>query len=174
VIDQAAARNMSLPVRWAALLHDLGKGCTPRENWPHHYGHEALGLPLVEAVCARLKVPVDCRELALLAAREHGNIHKIGEMRADTLTKLLERSDALRRPERFEGLLEVAACDFHGRTGFEQQADPHTAPWRTLLAAFRGVNAGAIAAALADKRQIPQRVHEARVAAVAAALAGLR
>ncbi|NSL56014.1 multifunctional CCA addition/repair protein [Uliginosibacterium aquaticum] len=174
VIDQAAARNMSLPVRWAALLHDLGKGCTPRENWPHHYGHEALGLPLVEAVCARLKVPVDCRELALLAAREHGNIHKIGEMRADTLTKLLERSDALRRPERFEGLLAVAACDFHGRTGFEQQADPHGTLWRTLLAAFRGVDAGAIAAALADKRQIPQRVHEARVAAVAAALAGLR
>ena len=174
VIDQAAARNAALAVRWAALLHDLGKGVTPRDNWPHHYGHEGLGGPLVEAACARLKVPVECRELALLTAREHGNIHKIGEMRADTITKIFERCDALRRPERFEGLLAAAACDFHGRPGYAEREDRTTPLWRALLAAFLSVDAGAIAAALSDKRQIPQRLHEARVAAVAAALEALR
>ena len=166
VIDQAARREMPLPVRWAALMHDLGKGVTPRENWPHHYGHEALGVPLVETVCARLKVPGECRELAVLTAREHGNIHKIDEMRADTLTKMLERCDALRRPERFEALLAAAACDFHGRPGYEDQIDHHTPLWQALLAAFRSVDAGAIAADLVDKRQIPARLHEARCQAI--------
>lgn len=174
VIDQAALRKASLPVRWAALMHDLGKGRTPRENWPHHYGHEALGVPLVETVCERLKVPVDCRELAILTAREHGNIHKLDEMRADTITRLFERCDALRRPERFEGLLVAAACDFHGRTGFESREDLHSPGWRKLCAAFRDVDAGAIAAGLSDKRQIPERIHAARLAAVSAVLGTLR
>jgi tRNA nucleotidyltransferase (CCA-adding enzyme) len=174
VIDQAARRNASLPVRWAALMHDLGKGRTPRENWPHHYGHEALGVPLVEAVCARLRVPVDCRELAILTAREHGNLHKFDEMRADTLTRLLERCDVLRRPERFEALLEASACDFHGRTGFESKEDPHSPGWRKIATAFRSVDAGAVAAATEDKRQIPARVQAARQHAVSDALTRLR
>ncbi|GAB2892265.1 multifunctional CCA addition/repair protein [Uliginosibacterium flavum] len=174
VIDQAAARNQPLVVRWAALMHDLGKGVTPSENWPHHYGHEALGVPLVEAACARLKVPVDCRELAVLTAREHGNIHKIDEMRADTITRIFERCDALRRPERFAGLLAASACDFHGRPGYETREDTHTPLWQALLAAFTSVDAGAIASALSDKRQIPERLHQARVAAVGVALNALR
>ncbi|MDQ7990573.1 MAG: multifunctional CCA addition/repair protein [Candidatus Dactylopiibacterium sp.] len=173
VIDTAAQHGYSLPVRWAALLHDLGKGVTPRAAWPHHHGHEALGLPHVEAVCARLRVPVECRELALLATREHGNLRRIGEMRAETVTRLLERSDALRRPERFEALLEVGQCDFLGRAGTRGE-DPHAPLWRQALAAFRGVDAGAIAAACTDKRQIPERVHDARRDAVEAVLAAAR
>jgi tRNA nucleotidyltransferase (CCA-adding enzyme) len=174
VIDQAARRDFALPVRWAALMHDLGKGATPRDNWPHHYGHEALGVPLVEAVCQRLRVPVDCRELALLTAREHGNLHKLGEMRADTITRLLERCDVLRRPERFEQLLQAGACDFHGRTGFEDLDDPHGPGWRALADAFRSVDAGQLAARIDDKRQIPQRIQAARQEAVGALLVRLR
>lgn len=170
VIDQAAQRNQPLPVRWAALLHDLGKGRTPPDNWPHHYGHEALGVPLVEAVCERLKVPVECRELAVLTVREHGNVHKITEMRPDTITRFLERCDALRRPGRFEALLAAAACDFHGRTGFEQREDEATPLWQRAYAAFSSLDAGALTRSIEDKRQIPERLHAARVSAVAAAL----
>ncbi len=166
VVDQAAARRFPLPVRYAALLHDLGKGATPQAEWPHHHGHEATGAALAEAVSERLRAPADCRDLAVLAAREHGVIHDAAVLRPATLVKLLERADALRRPERFGQLLEACECDFRGRPGWEDR------PWaagdilRRALAAVQAVDAGAIAAATTDKAQIPQRIHEARVAAV--------
>jgi tRNA nucleotidyltransferase (CCA-adding enzyme) len=166
VVDQAAARHFPLPVRFAALLHDLGKGVTPQTEWPHHYGHEATGVALAEAVSERLRAPADCRDLAVLAAREHGVIHDAAVLRPATLVKLFERADALRRPERFGQLLEACECDFRGRPGWEDR------PWtagdilRRALAAVQAVDAGAIAAATADKAQIAQRIHEARVAAV--------
>lgn len=169
VVDDAAAHAYPLPVRWAALLHDLGKAQSPRDDLPHHYGHEAAGVPLVEAVCERLKVSSDCKELALLTAREHGNIYRVEAMRAATITQMLERCDVQRRPERFEGLLAASASDFRGRAGFAQREDRFTPIWQALVRAFRSVDAGGIAAALDDKRQIPLRVHEARVAAVAVA-----
>jgi tRNA nucleotidyltransferase (CCA-adding enzyme) len=166
VVDQAAARHFPLPVRFAALLHDLGKGITPHPEWPHHYGHEATGAALVETVSERLRAPADCRDLAVLAAREHGVIHDAAVLRPATLVKLFERADALRRPERFGQLLEACECDFRGRPGWEDK------PWlagnilRHALAAVQAVDAGAIAAATADKAQIAQRIHEARVAAL--------
>ena len=166
VVDRAAARHFPLPVRYAALLHDLGKGITPQTEWPHHYGHEATGAALVETVSERLRAPADCRDLAVLTAREHGVIHDAAVLRPATLVKLLERADALRRPERFGQLLEACECDFRGRPGWEDR------PWaagdilRRALAAVQAVDAGAIAAATDDKAQIPQRIHEARVAAV--------
>ncbi|GAA5165494.1 multifunctional CCA addition/repair protein [Viridibacterium curvum] len=170
VIDAAATRNEPLPVRWAAVLHDLGKGLTPADILPHHYGHEAAGVPLTEAVCERLKVPVECRDLAVLVTREHGNVHKAMEMRPDTITKLLERVDALRRPQRFEQLLAACLADAHGRPGFETCDYPQVARLRLALAAFSAVDAGAIAAACADKRRIPDAIHQARVGAVKTAL----
>ncbi len=174
VLDRAAQLEAPLPVRWAALLHDLGKGLSPREEWPHHYGHEERGAPLVDAVCARLRVPVDCRELALLVAREHGNVYKSGEMQPAALTRFLERVDLLRRPERFEALLFAAQCDAQGRPGFEDYTSPALPRLRAAAAAFASVDAGAIARACSDKSQIPARVHEARVDAVrTAAGAGL-
>jgi tRNA nucleotidyltransferase (CCA-adding enzyme) len=152
-------------------MHDLGKGITPSAEWPHHHGHETLGIPLVDAVCERLRVPVDCRDLAVMAAREHGNIHHIGRMDAEAITTVLERCDVLRRPARFEGLLAVAACDSRGRTGLAAREDEVTPHWQLAVAAFCAVDAAAIAAAQSDKRQIPARLHEARVAAVQVALA---
>jgi tRNA nucleotidyltransferase (CCA-adding enzyme) len=166
VVDQAAARHFPLPVRWAALLHDLGKGVTPHAEWPHHHGHEATGAALAETVSERLRAPADCRDLAVLAAREHGLVHDAARLRPATLVKLLERADALRRPGRFGQLLEACECDFRGRPGWEDRPWPAGDILRRALAAVQAVDAGAIAAATADKAQIAERIHEARVAAV--------
>ena len=169
VVDQAAARRFPLPVRYAALLHDLGKGATPHAEWPHHHGHEATGAALAEAASERLRAPADCRDLAVLAAREHGVIHDAATLRPATVVKLLERVDALRRPERFGQLLEACECDFRGRPGWEDRPWPAGSILRSALVAVQAVDAGAIAAATADKAQIAQRVHEARVAALKSA-----
>ena len=166
VVDAAARHRFALTARFAALMHDLGKGLTQAEDWPHHHGHERMGVELVSAACARLKVPTDCRDLATLAAREHGVIHRAAALNATTVVKLIERCDGLRRPERFAELLDACACDFHGRPGNETL---HYAPREILLAALgavREVDAGAIARQATQTTQIARRVHEARVAAV--------
>ena len=166
VIDYAAAQRFTLPVRFAALTHDLGKGTTPPQEWPRHVGHEARSAQMVEALCERFRVPSDCRELAVLVARHHGDVHRAHELRAGTIVKLLERTDALRRPERFERLLEACSCDFHGRTGFESREYVPLSILRTALAAARAVDAGAIAGEHTDSRKIASALHEARVHAV--------
>ncbi len=170
VVDQAAQRGCVLPVRWAALLHDLGKGTTPDADLPRHPGHEARSVKLVGEVCARLRVPADCRDLALLVARYHGDIHRGPELTAATMVRILENTDALRRPGRFEQLLEACACDFHGRLGW--QDIPYRAPavFRQALTAVRSVDAASIAGGCNDRTQIVARLHEARVAAVKRAL----
>lgn len=170
VIDRAAATAQPLAVRWACLLHDLGKGDTPAERLPRHYGHEAHSARRAREVSERLKVPAECRELAELVAREHGVIARVAELRPATVVKVLERCDALRRPARFEQVLAACACDRRGRPGFEQGDDAPSARWRSALAAARAVDAGRIARACADRAQIPARIHAARVAAVSAAL----
>ncbi|MEF8702991.1 MAG: multifunctional CCA addition/repair protein [Candidatus Accumulibacter sp. UW26] len=166
VIDQSALRGCALPVRWAALLHDLGKGTTPASDLPRHPGHEHRSVELVGEVCGRLRVPVDCRELALLVARYHGDVHRAHELAPATLVRLLESTDALRRPERFGQLLEACACDFHGRLGWHER--PYTAPaiLQRALARLRSVDAGAIARACSDRTKIAARVHAARIAAL--------
>lgn len=171
VIDYAASRHFPLPVRFAALTHDLGKGLTPPAEWPRHIGHEARGAPQIRALCERLRVPVECRDLALLAARYHLQVHDAARLRPATVVKLLEHTDALRRPERFEQLLEACACDFHGRPGFETLTYAPAPLLRTALHAARQVDAGAIARGLDDPGKIAAAVHEARVQAVKAALA---
>ena len=166
VVDEAARRNFALPVRFAALTHDLGKATTPAEILPRHIGHEMRSVQLVTVLCERLRVPGECRDLALLAARYHGDIHRAAELRATTLVTLLERTDALRRPERFSQLLQACQCDFNGRLGWQDR--PYDSPQHLLavLAAVNGVAAGKIAAACDDKAKIPERIHAARVAAV--------
>lgn len=169
VVDQAARQGYGLPVRFAALTHDLGKGTTPAELLPRHHGHEARSVELAKDLCARLKVPNDARDLALLAARWHGDIHRGAELKPSTVVSLLEKTDALRRPERFEQLLQACECDFRGRLGREDAAYEVPELFRRALAAVKSVDAGAIARNCADKGQIPDRVHEARIAAVKAA-----
>jgi tRNA nucleotidyltransferase (CCA-adding enzyme) len=177
VIDYAAERGFELPVRFAALMHDLGKGATPSEEWPSHHGHEGIGVKLVTTASKRLRVPNDCRELAVMTAREHGNVSRAEILRANTLVSLFERCDAFRKPERFAQMLMAAECDSRGRG--DEQHEFRTRPWPQgpyllgALAAARAVNAGEVAARCADnKAKIPEAVHAARVSAVKAALKG--
>ncbi|WP_332878014.1 multifunctional CCA addition/repair protein [Massilia sp. S19_KUP03_FR1] len=173
VLDYAAACDYALPVRFAALMHDLGKGVTPAQEWPRHHGHEGLGVALVEAVCARLRVPTECRDLAVMTAREHGNLHRALELNATTVVTLFTRCDGFRKPERFGQMLLAAECDARGRVGgghdFRTKPYPQAAYLLAALAAARGVDAGAIAAQCGDNKQrIPDAVYQARVSAVKA------
>lgn len=169
VIDAAAASGQPLAVRLACLLHDLGKGLTPAHILPHHYGHEAASETLARQVCDRLKCPADCRDLAVMTAREHGIVHQALQLRPETAVKLIERCDGLRRPERFEAMLAACACDHRGRGG-DAAGRPYPQQARLLAAlhAVRRVDAGAIARSLEDKTRIPAAVHQARVAAIKA------
>lgn len=176
VIDLAARLDAPLAARFAALMHDLGKARTPADLLPRHHGHEAKGVALVEAVCERLRVPVECRDVARLAARFHGDIHRAMELRGDTMLGVLERCDALRRPERFEQVLLACEADYRGRRGWEERDYVAAGAWHAALAAARGVDAGSIAGALAEEGRgnpaaIARAVAEARVAAILASRA---
>jgi tRNA nucleotidyltransferase (CCA-adding enzyme) len=109
VVDMAAQLGLTLPARFAALTHDLGKAKTPAEILPRHIGHGAAGVPLIDALCERLRVPADCRDLARLAARFHGDIHNVAQLKAVTIVKLIEQCDGLRRPSRFAAVRSVDA-----------------------------------------------------------------
>lgn len=170
-LDRAAEEGFALPVRFAVLLHDLGKGLTPASDLPRHPGHEARSVSLVDEVCAYLKAPSECRDLAVLMARYHGDIRRGPEMRASTIVRLLERVDALRRPERFRQLLQACDCDFRGRLGWEAKPVPSPDLFLRALDAIRAVDAAAIARSCADKAAIPERLHAARVAAAAVVVA---
>jgi len=126
-LQVAASRGASQAVRFAVLVHDLGKALTPRAEWPRHHAHETLGLPAIEALCARLRVPQEHRELGLLASRFHTHVHRGLELRTSTLLELLEHGDAFRRPTRFAEFLEACECDARGRLGFAEKPYPQRA-----------------------------------------------
>lgn len=175
VIDYAASIHADLPTRCAALLHDLGKGVTPSEMWPRHHGHEMHSVKLVDAVCKRLKIPNECRDLALMTAREHGNVGRALELRAKTIVNLLERCDAFRKPQRFLDMLVASECDHRGRTGFTEKPFPQRAYLQAALTVALTVNGGEIAELTRQRypdqqQRIPEAIHEARVRAVAAAI----
>ncbi len=168
VLDYAAQRGFSLPARFAALTHDLGKGTTPPGQWPKHHGHEARSVKLLEGLCERLKVPADCRDLARLAARYHGDIHRAFELRPDTIVRLLKAADAWRRPERFTELLHACEADSRGRLGRRQAPYPQADYLFGALRAASSVNAAEIAAGKAEPSTIAGAIHAARINAVAA------
>ncbi|MDF3935500.1 multifunctional CCA addition/repair protein [Pseudomonas citronellolis] len=124
VLRQCAEHRQPLSVRWACLLHDLGKARTRREDWPRHIAHEHLGLPLIDAVNARFKVPRDCQELARLVGEYHTHAHRALELRPNTLLDLLQAFDVYRRPQRFEEFIAASEMDARGRLGLEQRAYP--------------------------------------------------
>ena len=140
VLEQAARLSQDTRVRFAALVHDLGKGLTPKEQWPHHPGHEQLGLTLIEGLCERYRIPNDYRELARLVARYHGHCHRVQELRSSTLLKTLKALDAFRRPERFAQFLAACEADARGRTGFEESPYPQAALFQNALEAANRVN----------------------------------
>jgi tRNA nucleotidyltransferase (CCA-adding enzyme) len=122
VLDMAAQLGAPLPVRFACLVHDLGKGTTPADVLPRHIGHEIRSVDLLLPVCERLRVPTECKELAIVVAKEHGNIHRSDELDAKTTLRLLERCDAIRKPQRFAQVLQACECDARGRLGLQDQA----------------------------------------------------
>lgn len=175
VLDEAARAQTSLPVRWACLVHDLGKGTTPKHEWPRHHGHEQRSATLARQMAERLRVPSDCREVADTVAREHGNIHRSGSLGAAAVLRLLERCDALRRPARFELVLQACACDARGRTGLQDLPYAPAERLPPLLTAALGVDTATVAQqAAASGHQGPaigDAVRAARLVAVEAALA---
>ena len=174
VLDYAAAQGHSLPVRFAALSHDLGKGVTPREFWPRHHGHEHKSVELVEKLCERLRVGNDCRDLGVLVARYHGDVHRAAELRPGTVLKLLSAVDVFRKPERFEEFLGACDSDMHGRTGREKEPYPQAQILRAAAAAARAVDAGSIARQAGDPGLIPAAIEAARLQAVTDALDAVR
>jgi tRNA nucleotidyltransferase (CCA-adding enzyme) len=170
VLDTAARLAAPLPVRWACLVHDLGKGSTPPEEWPRHIAHEARSARLAERLAERLRVPGDCRELGAVVAREHGNIHRSESLDAAATLRLLERCDALRRPERFTDALLACECDARGRLGLQDAAYPQRQRLAAALSAVLAVDAhGAAEAALAAGAKGPaigEAVRRARMAAL--------
>ncbi len=171
VVDHAAAQNYALSVRFAALTHDLGKATTPEDVLPRHIGHEGRSVDLLKPLCERLRVPNECRDLALLVAREHGNIHRVMETKAAGIVRLFERCDALRKPARFAEALQACESDARGRLGFEARAYPQAERLRVALVAARAVDAGAVAKAYENEpAKIKDAVHRERVRAVAKAL----
>ena len=176
VLDMAARLDASLAVRFACLCHDLGKGTTPADVLPRHLGHEQRSVDLVRQVCERLRVPVACRELAEVVAREHGNVHRSGEFGAAAVVRLLERCDAIRRPERFDELLLACECDARGRLGLSESAYPQRERLSRALALARGVDSAAVAAQAAARGlsgpALGEAIHASRVQAVAVRLDG--
>ncbi len=148
VIDMAAQLGSPLPTRFAALTHDLGKAQTPVGLLPRHPGHEQHSVALILPLCQRLKVPAECRELARLVARYHGDIHRCDELRPATTLDLLEACDALRRPQRFGQVLLACEADYRGRLGWTERAYPQAATLLRALTAVRTIDAGGIACAV--------------------------
>ncbi len=174
VLQMAAQLGASLPVRYACLTHDLGKGTTPADVLPRHIGHEERSARLLRRVSERLRVPTDCTELADVVAREHGNIHRSAELNAAALVRLLQRCDAFRKPARFADVLLACECDARGRLGKQDDAYPQRA---RLLAALNAALAVATEPIARDAQargavgeQIGKVIERARTDAVALAL----
>ncbi len=170
VLDDAAQHGYPLEARFAALTHDIGKGNTPADILPRHIGHEARSVELLHALCVRLRVPNECRDLGLLVARHHGNVHRARELRPETIVDLLHNCDAWRRPARFENLLQACASDARGRTGHEQDDYPQAGYLLRMLQAAQTVNAGDIAQQCKNGQAIAEKIREARIIAVEQAI----
>ena len=160
VLDYAAARQHPLPIRFAALSHDLGKGTTPEKYWPRHPGHEESSVALLDAVCERLRVPSDCRDLARMTARWHGDAHSALQLGADKLLVIMDATDALRRPARFRDFVEACACDHHGRLGFANSPYPSKEFLLDALSNLQALDFGRIAQS--NPNDIPGAVQRAK------------
>ena len=166
VLTCAAALSPRVDVRFAALTHDLGKGTTPADLLPSHRGHEERGAELLVRLVRRIRVPTKIADLARITALWHGHVHRATELRAATTVKVLERTDAVRRPERFARFLLACEADFRGRTGFEDRRYPQRAFFQQALDAVTGIDSAAIANSETSEK-IQNALHQARVRAVA-------
>jgi tRNA nucleotidyltransferase (CCA-adding enzyme) len=172
VLDMSAELRSALPVRYACLTHDLGKGTTPADILPRHLGHEDRSVHLAREMGQRLRVPNECSELAELVAREHGNVHRSDGLNAAAVVRLLDRCDAFRKPERFADALLACECDARGRLGLQQQPYPQRPALLRALDVARTVDTSAVAAQAMARgqagQQIAQAIHHERIQALLA------
>ena len=166
VLQQAARLSDDVPVRFAALAHDLGKATTAKDKLPSHPGHEGRSVKLVRRLCERLRVPNDCRDLGLIAAEYHTHCHRALELRASTLLKVLNRTDAFRRPERFEQFLLACEADSRGRTGFEERPYPQADYFRGALDAAATIETSDLNSSGLKGADIGKAIGERRLAAL--------
>ena len=168
VLDQAVLLSSEPKVRFAALVHDLGKGTTPRAEWPSHRGHEERSVALIESLCARLRVPTEYRDLGVIVARYHGNVHRAFELRPKTVLEMLQKADAFRRPERFAQALLACEADSRGRLGLERAPYPQRDYLLAAQAAAAAIKPGGPEVAQLAGPQIAAWLHEKRLDAISA------
>ena len=167
VLEQAALLSSDPLVRFAALVHDLGKATTPRDEWPSHRGHEERSVSLIEALSLRLRLPGEYRDLGVIVARYHGIVHRAFELKPKTILEFLERADAFRRPERFAQALLACEADSRGRTGLETVPYPQREYLQAARAAAAAIKPSPEEIATLAGEKIAQRVHQRRVEAIA-------
>ncbi len=167
VVEMAARMTDSIAVRFAGLVHDLGKGTTDPQHWPSHRGHEKRGLKLIRELCERLAIPNHCRDLGLQACRFHTDVHRAGQLRPDTFLKVLEATDAFRRPERFEEFLLTCEADARGRAGWQDRDYPQADKFRAAYKAACTVDSATIQATGASGEAFGAALRAARVEAIA-------
>jgi len=168
VMDYAATQNYSLPIRFAALCHDFGKGTTPKDILPRHIGHEERSVGLLQTVAKRLRVPNDCKELAQITAKFHGKVHQAHDMRPATLLKFLYEVGAFRQPQRFKDFLKACECDLRGRIGYETKPFLEETLLINALEKAQSLDAGAIAKTCETPEAIKEAVFSARLSAIGA------
>jgi tRNA nucleotidyltransferase (CCA-adding enzyme) len=163
VLEQACLLSDSLAFRFACLVHDLGKALTPKSEWPSHKGHGFKGLNVIKKLCKRLKVPNECRDLALLVSEHHTNIHSAFELKASTVVAIMDKCDAWRKPDRFQQMLQCCVADSKGRTGFELLPYPSADyMWQAFEAASK-TDVQAIVRAGFQGVEIKNKLNEERI-----------
>ncbi len=166
VLEQACLLSTESDVRFAALMHDLGKGTTPKEEWPRHIEHEARGAKIVLKVCERLRIPNEFRDLAERTARFHLHFHRALELKAATVVKTLEQLDAFRKPERFEKFLLASEADARGRPGFENKEFKQSAFFRAALNVTKDVDVAALRELGFENLALAEKIKQTRVKAI--------
>lgn len=170
----AASLSDEVDVRFATLFHDVGKALTPPEKWPSHHGHGAAGVPLVEALCQRLRVPNAIRDLALIVTEYHDVVHTIERQSADALVALFDRIDAWRKPHRVEQIALTSEADARGRAGLESMAYPQGDYLRQAFALAQSVPTKAVIEAGFKGAKVREELTRRRIAAVAQGIAEMR
>src|SRR6185436_4443001 len=170
-LRMAAQLSRSETMRFAVLVHDLGKGATPEELLPRHHGHEQRSEELIERLCSRLPVPNRFRDLALFVARHHGSVHRAAELKPQTVLRLILAADGLRQPERFDEMLLACEADARGRKGLESRSYPQAERLRAALRAAKSVDAGKVKTETGlDGEALGKALHDERLAAIKSVL----
>ena len=166
VLEQSCKLTEDPLIHFAALVHDLGKGTTPKAQWPSHRGHEERSVKLIHVLCDRYRIPGRYRDLAVIVARHHLDCHRIKEMRADTILRKLEAMDAFRRPERFQQFLLACEADIRGREGFENRPYPQAQYLQAALAAANDIDTSIIQKENLSGKKIAEAIRKLRTSAI--------